>query len=44
MRNRRALVSGYLGTPGILGLTGSDRDLLRHLVAFFELARSGRPY
>ncbi len=41
-RNRRALVSGYLGTPGILGLTGSDRDLVRHLVAFFELVRSAR--
>jgi maltokinase len=42
-RNRRALVSGYLGTPGILGLTGPDRDVVRHLVAFFELARSVRP-
>jgi predicted trehalose synthase len=42
MRNRRALVSGYLSTPGILGLTGPDRDIVRNLVAFFELARSAR--
>ena len=40
MRNRRAFVSGYLGTPGIRGLTGPDRDLVRNLVPFFELARS----
>ena len=43
MRNRRALVSGYLGTPGIGGMIGADRDLVRNLVAFFELARSARP-
>jgi maltokinase len=43
MRNRRALVNGYLGTPGIGGMTGADRDLVRNLVAFFELARSARP-
>jgi maltokinase len=42
-RNRRALVTGYLGTPGILGLTGSDREVVRNLVAFFELARAARP-
>ncbi|HEY1827746.1 MAG TPA: hypothetical protein VGF87_06985 [Acidimicrobiales bacterium] len=42
MRNRRALVSGYLGTPGVLGLTGQDRELVRNLVAFFELIRSAR--
>jgi maltokinase len=42
-RNRRAFVAGYLGTRGIAGLTGPDRDLVRHLVAFFELARSVRP-
>ncbi len=41
-RNRRALVSGYLGTPGIVGLTGADRDLVRNLVAFFELVRAAR--
>jgi maltokinase len=41
-RNRRAFMSGYLGTPGIPSLTGVDRDLVRHLVAFFELARSAR--
>ncbi len=39
-RNRRAFVSGYLGTPGIAGLVGSDRDLVRRLVSFLELARS----
>jgi maltokinase len=43
MRNRRALVNGYLGTPGILGMTGADRDIVRNLVAFFELARFARP-
>jgi maltokinase len=41
-RNRRAFMSGYLGTPGLPGLTGPDRDLVRNLVAFFELARSVR--
>ena len=42
-RNRRAFVSGYLGTPGIAGLVGPDRDLVRRLVSFLELARSVRP-
>jgi hypothetical protein len=42
-RNRRAFMSGYLGTPGIPGLTGTDRELALQLVAFFELARSMRP-
>ncbi len=41
-RNRRAFVSGYLGTPGIGGLVGPDRDLVRRLVSFLELARSVR--
>jgi len=41
-RNRRAYVSGYLGTPGIGGLVGPDRDLVRRLVSFLELARSVR--
>jgi maltokinase len=39
-RNRRSFVAGYLGTPGIAGLVGSDRDLVRRLVSFLELARS----
>jgi predicted trehalose synthase len=42
-RNRRAFVSGYLGTPGITGLVGPDRDLVRRLVSFLELARSVQP-
>jgi maltokinase len=42
IRNRRAFVSGYLGTPGIAGLVGPDRDLVRRLVSFLELARSVR--
>ena len=41
-RNRRAFVAGYLGTPGIGGLVGPDRDLVRRLVSFLELARSVR--
>jgi predicted trehalose synthase len=41
-RNRRAFVAGYLGTPGIGGLVGPDRDLVRRLVPFLELARSVR--
>ncbi len=39
-RNRRAFMSGYLNTPGIGGLVGPDRDLVRRLVSFLELARS----
>jgi maltokinase len=39
-RNRRAFMSGYLNTPGIAGLVGPDRDLVRRLVSFLELARS----
>jgi maltokinase len=42
MRNRRAFVAGYLGTSGISGLVGPDRDLVRRLVSFLELARSVR--
>ena len=42
-RNRRAVLAGYLSTPGITGLTGHDRDVVRNLVALFELARSLRP-
>ncbi len=41
-RNRRAFVAGYLATPGITGLVGLDRDLVRRLVSFLELARSVR--
>lgn len=42
-RNRRALLAGYLGTAGIGGLAGPDRDVVRNLVALLELARSVRP-
>jgi maltokinase len=41
-RNRRALMAGYLGTPGIAGLVGPDRSLVLRLVSFLELARSVR--
>jgi len=41
-RNRRAVLNGYLSTPGIAGLTGPDRDVVRNLVAVFELVRSLR--
>ena len=41
-RNRRAFMTGYLNTPGISGLVGPDRDLVRRLVSFLELARSVR--
>jgi maltokinase len=42
MRNRRAFVTGYLSTPGIRGLVGPDRTLVRRLLSFLELARSVR--
>jgi hypothetical protein len=35
-------MTGYLGTAGIGGLVGPDRDLVRRLVSFLELARSAR--
>jgi maltokinase len=41
-RNRRAFMTGYLNAPGIGGLVGPDRDLIRRLVSFLELARSVR--
>jgi maltokinase len=41
-RNRRSFVAGYLGTAGISGLVGGDRDLVLRLVSFLELARSVR--
>jgi hypothetical protein len=37
------VLNGYLNTPGISGLTGPDRDVIRNLVAVFELVRSLRP-
>jgi len=42
-RNRRAVLSGYLSAPGIAGLAGPNREVVRSLVALFELARSVRP-
>jgi maltokinase len=42
-RNRRAVLTGYLNTPGIGGLAGHDRDVVRSLVAVLELVRSVRP-
>ena len=36
-------MTGYLATPGISGLVGPDRDLVRRLISFLELARSVRP-
>ncbi len=41
-RNRRAFMAGYLGTPGVAGLVGPDRNLVLRLVSFLELARSVR--
>jgi maltokinase len=41
-RNRRSFMAGYLGTPGIGGLVGPDRDLVRRLVSLLEVARSVR--
>jgi predicted trehalose synthase len=41
-RNRRAVLTGYLSTPGMASLTGSDREVVRNLVALFELVRSVR--
>jgi maltokinase len=41
-RNRRAVLNGYLNTPGISGLTGPDREVVRNLLALFELVRSLR--
>jgi maltokinase len=42
VRNRRAVLTGYLGTPGMAGLVGPDREVVRNLVALLELARSVR--
>jgi len=41
-RNRRAFLSGYLATPGIGGLVPTDREVVRQLVAVFELERAAR--
>jgi hypothetical protein len=35
-------MAGYLNAPGVSGLVGPDRDLIRRLVSFLELARSVR--
>jgi maltokinase len=40
VRNRRALVGGYLSTPGMAELAGNDREVVTNLVAFFELTRA----
>lgn len=41
-RNRRAFLGGYLATAGIAGLVPPDRDVVRNLVAVFELERAAR--
>jgi predicted trehalose synthase len=38
-RNRRALLAGYLGVPGISGLVPPGRDALRVVTQCFELVR-----
>lgn len=39
-RNRRALLDGYLSTPGIDNLVPADRETARDLVDVFELRRA----
>ncbi len=39
-RNRRALLAGYLGVPGISGLVPPGREALRILTASFQLVRA----
>ncbi len=39
-RNRRAFLGGYLATAGIGGLVPSEREVVRDLVAVFELERA----
>jgi maltokinase len=39
-RNRRALLSGYLSTPGIGGLVPTDRAVVRNLAKVFEVERA----
>ena len=41
-RNRRAFLAGYLDTAGIAGLVPTERDVVRDLVAVFELERAAR--
>lgn len=41
-RNRRAFLASYLATPGIGGLVPANRDLLRQLLACYELAAAVR--
>jgi predicted trehalose synthase len=41
-RNRRAFLGGYLATAGIAGLVPTERDVVRDLVAVFELERAAR--
>ena len=40
VRNRRAFLADYLATPGIGGLVPPSRDVVRRMVAAFELERS----
>lgn len=42
LRNRRSFLSGYMAAPGIGGLVLRDRELVRNLVAIFELERFAR--
>jgi hypothetical protein len=35
-------MTGYISAPGIGGLVGPDRDLIRRLVSLLELVRSVR--
>ena len=39
-RNRRALLAGYLGVPGISGLVPPGREAFRVVTAAFELVRA----
>jgi hypothetical protein len=41
-RNRRAFVASYLATPGIGGLVPAGRDLVRRLLAVYEVVRAVR--
>ncbi len=42
-RNRRAVLAGYLSTPGIGGLVPTDRQVVRDLLAVLEVERAARP-
>lgn len=41
-RNRQAFLAAYLATPGIGGLVPANRELVRHLLACFELMAVAR--